>query len=303
MITRHTYGDTIWVDLEAPTREELSAVMDEFNIVEEVEAEIVEPTPYPLFASFPEYAYLILHFPTADLAGGARNQEVDFIVGQKFMVTVRYEVIGSIHNLHKAFEAETLLGVTGSEGSELLERVLRRMYGAMREEMEGVAAKLDRIERDIFAGKERRTVRTISEVARVLLRFDTTLMRHQEPLANFLELLAVPDFFGKSFTRIATRIESERSHVETLVASYRAVAKELRETNDSLLSTSQNETMKIFTGITVALFPLAFVADVFTIPAKDIPLVGSPHDFLLIIVIMLVIEAIVLFLLRFKKWL
>lgn len=303
MTTRHSYGKTLWVDLEAPRREELREVMHEFDIAPEIEEEIVSPTPYPVIAAYPEYAYLILHFPTADLKGGARNQEVDFIVGKNFIITVRYEVIGSIHNLHKVFEAERLLGtITEVEGPALLERIMRRLYGAMRDEMESVAISLDRIERDIFSGKERRTVRTISEVARVLLRFDTSLMRHEEPLADFLEHLSLPAFFGKGFARTAAKIESEREHVETLVASYRAVASELRETNDSLLSTSQNETMKVFTAITVILLPMTLIAGIFGMHTQYEPLMGHPHDFWIVLSIMLGVGLITAVFLRHKKW-
>jgi magnesium transporter len=277
--------------------------MGEFRIATDVEAEIIEPTPYPLVAASDRYVYLILHFPTADLRGGARNQELDFIVGKEFMVTVRYEVISSLHSLHAVFEAERLVGNEAKTGPELLERVFRRMYGAMREEMETLATKLDRIERDIFSGKERRTVRTISETARVLLRFDTSLMRHEEPLANFLEFLSGPALFGKNFAKVARRIESEREHVETLVASYRAVASELRDTNDSLLSTSQNESMKTFTAITVVILPITLVADLFTIPALHVPFLTYEHGFLIIIAIMVVVEAALLLFLKLKKWL
>lgn len=292
-----------WVDLEAPSRDELRAVMDEFEIAHEIEEEIVKPTPYPLFATMPGYAYLILHFPTADLKGGARNQEVDFIVGKKFLITVRYEVIGSINHLHKAFEAEELLGTKQKEdGPALVEHVVRRMYASMREEVEDVALKLDRVERDIFSGKERMTVRTISEIGRVLLRFDTSLVRHAEPLGLFLEALSSTALFGKSFIRIAGRIESERAHAEALVASFRAVAKELRETNDSLLSTSQNETMKAFTAITVILLPLTLIASLFGMHTVHEPIMGMENDFWIIVGLLFVVGLITAIFLKIKKW-
>lgn len=304
MITRHSYGSMKWVDLEAPSRDELREVMREFSIAEEIEEEIVKPTPYPLFASMPGYAYLILHFPTADAKGGARNQEVDFIVGRDFIVTVRYELIGSIQHLHEAYEAEALLHERprGSEGPQVVERVMRRLYGAMREEVESVAEKLDRIERDIFSGKERETVRTISEVGRVLLRFDTALVRHEEQLSLFLEALSSPALFGRAFEKTAARIESERAHAEALVSSFRAVAKELRETNDSLLSTSQDETMKIFTAITVILLPMTLIASIFGMHTHHEPLMGHPNDFWIVMGIMAVIGLLTAFVLKWKKW-
>ncbi len=302
MITRHERNGLIWVDLESPSREELRSVVEEFKIDAQVEEEIISPTPYPLFMASPEYAYLILHFPTADVSGGARNQEIDVIVGKNFVVTARYEVVGCILTLHKAFEAEDLLGIPNDGGgAALVERLLRRLYGAMGEEVERVARALDRIEADIFAGKERKTVRAISEAGRILLRFDTTLSRHSEPLTAFLEELQA-NFFGKKFLKQAHRIEAERAHAASLVASYRAVARELRTTNDSLLSSSQNEVMKIFTTMTVAFLPLTFIAGVFGMHAKYPPILGHQHDFALIIIFMVVVELLLILYLRIKKW-
>lgn len=305
MVTRHTRGKIEWIDLEAPTHEELNAVMTEFNIDSRIEEEIISPTPYPIVIDFPQYLYLILHFPTADPRGGTRNQEVDFIVGKHFVITARYEVIDSIHNLHKVFEAEELLGLpgTGARTDVLVERILRRLYGAIREEIEQVSYVLDRIERNIFSGKERETVRSISEAGRVLLRFDTTLARHTEPLQTFLATLSTPEYFGKNFSEQAAHLIAERDHAAALVSSYRLVATELRITNDSLLSASQNEIIKKLTIAAFIAFPLSLVAAVFGMNVDSTPLIHGSHGFWIILAIMVAAGASFFVFFRFKKWL
>ena len=112
MVTRHKRGKITWVDLESPTHAELDSVMKEFGIDPRVQDEIISPTHYPLVISYPKYEYLILHFPTADPATGTRNQEIDFIIGKQFLITARYEVIETIHSLHRVFEAEDMLGLS-----------------------------------------------------------------------------------------------------------------------------------------------------------------------------------------------
>lgn len=292
----------MWVDLESPSTEELRSVVEEFGIEPRIEDEIISPTPYPLFLSGADHGYLILHFPTTDVSGGARNQEIDIIIGKNFLVTARYEVVASIQALHRAFEAEELLGIpTEGAGAALIERVLRRLYAAMGEETERVARQLDRIEADIFSGKERKTVRSISEAGRVLLRFDTTLARHKEPLSAFLKGLEDPSFFGKKFAVQASHIEAERAHAAALVASYRAVASELRITNDSLLSASQSEVMKTFTAITISFLPLSVLAAIFTIPALHTPIIGSHFDFWVIVLLMILVEIVLLGFLRMRR--
>ena len=307
MITRHVRGKVTWVDLECPTPEELQSVMTEFDIDPRIEEEIVSPTPYPIVVTFPKYIYMILHFPTAEVTGGAKNQEIDFIVGKNFLITARYEVIESIHNLQRVFEAEELIGmpVSDSTASELLERIMRRLYGAIRHETEHVAAILERIERDIFSHREREAVRNISEANRVLLRFDTTLGRHAESLEIFLAELQTPTYFGKSFATNAAHITAHRAHVAALVSSYRAVAAELRQTNDSLLNTSQNEVMKTLTVLTFITFPPVLIAGIFgmNIDAGNMPIVAHPMSFPIVLLLMAFCSSLVFLFFRRKRWL
>ena len=305
MITRHLLGKTTWVDLESPTTDELTSVLKEFSIDERVRDEMNSPTPYPLTVAFPGYVYMIMHFPVSGTDEGARSQEVDFIVGKQFVITTRYEVIDTIHTLHKVVEAEELIGTPSKANrtGELLERILRRLYAAVSDEIEQAGRKLERIETDIFAGKERQTVRTISELARVLLRFDTALARHEEPLTDFLAILGAPGLLGTTFDEHAARIEARRVHTVSLVASLRAVCQELRITNDSLLSSSQNQVMKTLTIMAFVTFPLTLISSMFGMNTEFLPIVGVPGDFWYIIAIMTTLAVGFFLFFRFKKWL
>ena len=303
MIQRHVRGNVTWVDLEAPTTEELSVVMAEFGIDHRVEEEIARPTPYPLTLSTPEYLYLILHFPAVEEQDGTKNQEVDFIVGKNFLITARYEVIDSIHALHKAFEAEELLQQPAETHADvLLERVMTRLYAAIHDEIEREGRGLEKIESAIFSGRERETVRTISHAGRALLRFETALNRHEEPLDEFLASLAVSDFFGKRFADRAARIRAAHDHAAALVANYRAVLRELRITNDSLLSTSQNEVMKTLTIMAVAALPMTLVASVFGMNINEMPLVHQPGGFVKVLILMVGASLLVFLFFKLKRW-
>lgn len=303
MILRHTRGKTVWVDLESPTESEVAQVMAEFEIDERIHQEIATPTPYPLSVSMPGYTYLILHFPVSGSEDGTKSQEVDFIVGKHFIVTVRYETIESLHTLHRVLEAEELLSAGATSVGALLERVLSSLYAAISADIERAGKRLERIERDIFSGKEQAAVRTISESGRILLRFATALSRHKEPLADFLAALATPAFLGMHFEKHAAHIEGRRMHAAALVSSYRAVAKELRITNDSLLSASQNQITKTLTVMAFTAVPLTLIASVFGMNVEDMPIVHGPHAFSIILAIMAGAGVILFTYFKSKRWL
>lgn len=304
MITRHARGAVTWVDLESPSADEIREVMEEFGIDERIEAEIATSSPYPFSIALPGYAYLVLHFPITGSEDGTRTQEVDFIVGKSFLITARYEVIDPLYNLHRVFEAEDMLGTSKKiKTDEILTRVMHSLYEAISNEVEQTGCKLERIERDIFTHKERAAVRKISESARILLRFETALARHKEPLADFLAILSTPTFFGTRFNEHAIRIEAERTHAASLVSSLRAIASELRKTNDSLLTSSQNRIVQILTVFSFVSYAPMLVAAVFTLNATDhMPFVGVPGDFWIVSGFMLLSAFLFLFIARKNKW-
>ena len=304
MLTRHAHGPTTWIDLENPSTEELTLVREEFNIDPRIEEELTKPTPYPIQVSGADYLYLVLHFPTTDPAGGAKSQEVDLIIGKHFLITSRYEAIESIHGLHRVFEAEELLGLPakGVHADVLLERVLQHLYGAISEEAQTIMHRLERIEKDVFSGRERQTVRAISDVGRVLLRFDTTLSRHAELLPYFLRELEHREFFGENFAVRAGHLEALREHVAGVIRSYREVASELRITNDSLLSASQNEVMKTLTVISFAVLPSTLLVSFFQMNIGGIPFQHEAWAFYIVLALAFMISVGFIVFSKKKGW-
>ena len=304
MITRHTRGSVTWIDLESPTNEELESVRKEFAIDARIGNEIASPTPYPAFAAFGNAAFVVLHFPAPKGHVDFKDQEVDLIIGPDFLVTTHYEVVDSLHKLNKMFETEELLGVEGSSRADaVLELVLYRLYDSIRNETARGASTLTKIERHIASGEEHAMVRAIADVSREFLHFENLLTREEQPLQTFLETLHLPAFFGPDFEMRSKRILAERRRVLHMVQTYRATATEIRETNMALLTASQNEIMKTLTIMAFITLPLTLVAALFQMNTHDTPIVGLPHDFWLVILIMLALSGcLALYVIR-KRWL
>lgn len=305
MITRRLFSTATWIDLESPTQEELYKIAEELSIDPHIIDDIEEPTPNPVAMTFDNAAYLVLHFPTSLADTGAKNQEIDFIVGKNFLITVRYEAIPCIYQIHEAFEkeeSEVKQSRKISGADDLLERIIRRVYRGMHDEIDQQAIALDNIERNIFAHKERAMVREISSVASIFLRFEKVIARHEESLEAFLADLMSPAFFGPEFKRRAQNIQSERDHAEAAASNYRDVASDLRTTNDSLLQASQNEATRRFSMLAFFTFPLSLIAAIFTMDTHK-PLVDAPYAFWVIIGMMVIVTLCLLLWFKKKKWL
>lgn len=294
----------MWVDLEQPTEQEIRQVAQEFSISERIETELLAPTPAPLVAGDTAMALLILHFSEHGTNDGeTKNQEIDFIVGNHFIVTVRYEIVASLHHLKKILEAQELVsGHVPITTEVLLEILFAHLYASVRDHTNHTASRLTRVERDMFAGYERTTVRAISGVSREFLHLEAALANQEGPLRRFLAALAQRDFFSAAFPERVERILAERVQVARLVETHRAVTSELRGTNSALLEARQNEIMKTLTVVSFIFLPLELIALIFAMDVPGIPLTRDPNGFWIIMLVMFgIICCMTLFFIR-KRW-
>lgn len=303
MRSLHEHKGLSWLDLESPTREEIHAVMTEFNIKPLVAEELLLPSSKPRAEFFPEYVYLVMHFPALRHSHKNREQEVDFVIGKQFLVTTHYETIDPIHNFSKIFEVNSVLEKSeiGDHAGFIFFAMLKRLYKGVEHELEFIRKDLNTIEEHIFTGGEVLMVEAISRVARDLLNLRQIIEPHREVL-HTLET-GGSAFFGEEFMPYIRALSNEYYKVHNHIMRLTESLHELRETNNSLLSTKQNETMKVFTIMAFVTFPLTLVATIFAMHAQATPIIGHPNDFWIIVGLMALAACIMFAFFKRKKWL
>ncbi|MFA5744820.1 MAG: magnesium transporter CorA family protein [Candidatus Paceibacterota bacterium] len=304
MIFRYDYRDGVWIDLEQPTNEEIRQIAEDFAISELIQKELFSPTPSPLVIDGGTSALLVLHFPAQGAeTGETRNQEVDFVVGSNFIITIRYEIVEPLHHLKKLFETRDLTTRHESITTDILIEILFvHMYAAVHNHARHLSDRLERIEKDMFNGHERATVRDISNVSRAFLHLEALLANQEEPLSRFLGAQTVCDLFDSSFAEHAEHILAERTQAMHLVKTHRAVATEMRETNKALLEARQNEIMKTLTVITFIFVPLQLITFVFGMGVLGTPLQQEPNAFWIITGSMFALGMLLTLFLAKKRW-
>lgn len=303
MISRYNYKDLVWVDLESPTQEEVRSVMEEFGVHPLVAEELLTPTLRPKVDLYPNFIYLILHFPAiTHRHTGGREQEIDFIIGKKFLITTHYDLIDSLHEFSKVFEVNSILEKSniGDHAGYILFYILKELYKMLDRELNHIGRDFNEIEPNIFGGKERDMVTSISHLNRDLLNFRQTIRPHKEVLESFE--LAGAKFFGQDFSYYLRTITGEYFKVSSILDGHRETLMELRNTNDSLLTTKTNDIMKTIAIISFVTFPLSLVAAIFGMNTKILPIVGGDNDFWYIIGIMVTITLTIFAYFKRKRW-
>src|SRR3989338_5849559 len=303
MHTRYEHNGLIWIDLESPSRDEVQDVMDQFGIAPLIAEELLLPTTKPRVEFYPAYAYLVLHFPALRHSHKTREQEIDFIVGHNFLITTHYDTIDPLHKFSKVFEVNSLLDKSnlGNHAGYMLFYMLKKLYQAVEHEVEYIRHDLAFVEEHIFSGHEVKMVTALSRRARDLLSLRQRIEPHREVLRDFEAGGA--HFFGADFAPYVRALSDEYYRVHNHIMRSTDFLHELRETNNSLLSTKENETMRVLTIMALLTFPLALFFAIFDINAKSNPIIGLPYDFWIIVGIVFTIGTSMLMYFRHRKWL
>ncbi|HLD56591.1 MAG TPA: magnesium transporter CorA family protein [Candidatus Omnitrophota bacterium] len=306
MLSKRVQRNLKWIDLECPTSAELRQVMTEYNIHPLVAQELVGPSIRPKVEVYSDFIYLILHFPVIRRKKGRRvveQQEIDFVIGKNFIITSRYDEVDSLYQFSKRFEVNSILdrGEMGDHAGFVFFYMIRMLYDSLSHELDFINDSIRSIEEHIFQGRERAMVVTISEVSRELLDVRRATNLHKEILESFD--VAACRFFGADFAYQTRAIIGEYYKIYNHLESDRDSLNELRETNNSLLNTKQNEIMKTFTILAFVTFPLALAIDIVTIPSESNPLTGHPQAFWIIIFGTLISCIAMFSFFKYKKWL
>jgi len=299
-----TYGKLVWIDLEAPTKDEIRDVMENFSVHPIVAEELMQPTLRPKVDLYDNLIYLILHFPAKGHTNSlGPNQEIDFIIGNDFLISVHYDTIDAIHKFAKVFETNSITHNTdiGDHAGYIFYLLTKKLYSAVEHELEDFDSKMEDIAEKMFAGKEKEMVKEISELSQILIDFKRTMLSHHSVLVS-LERAGIK-FFGSSFIHHFKRIEGEQYKVTSVIEGLQESVKEIRETNNSMLTTKQNEVMKILTIMAFVTFPLSLIASIFGMNTNYLPFIGNPYDFWMVIGLMFILTISFFIFFKKNKWL
>ncbi len=304
MIAKHSIKGVTWIDIDDPSREEIIKLREDFEIPDLVAEELISKTVRAKVDAYGDLVYLILHFPKLDhKRQNASEIEVDFIITKDSVVTVHYEPLPALHRVdeHIASIGPLSNETSGSfHAGHLFFAIVRQLYRSISHELTDMSPMLSLIEKDIFRGKEEVMVHEISSTNRVLLDVRQAIRFHHDMIKSF-EIPAL-SFYGNDYAYYISSLLGEYGKVENILNGHRDILYDLRDTNNSLLTTKTNETMKVLTIMTFIFLPMTLVAGIFGMNT-NFSLIASKKDFLLVLLSMVVIGTIMFLYFKEKRWL
>jgi magnesium transporter len=294
-------NDSVWVDLSAPTEEELGILTEVFHFHQMAVEDAIAERHDPKVEVYDGYFHLILHGIDYHRSKEAfATHDTDFFLGPNYLVTIHDGKTRSVAAVRDICgRTDHILG----EGpGALMHRIVDQMVSNYQPEVDELEEWLDELEADVFDRPRNQLVREILQAKRDI----SSLRRIAGPQKNALNQLArreVPLITQELAHRFRDVFDDlVRLESEALMFQDRATG--ILEAHVSSVSNRLNEVMKVLTVITVIFMPLTLVAGIYGMNMK-LPLVATdqePQPFWWIVGGMVVTVLLMLAFFRRRGW-
>jgi len=290
---------TLWVDLAAPTDDEVRLLSDVFGFHPLAVDDARSALQYPKVEPYPGYLYLVLH--GIDMTKGKSQfgtRDVDFFLGRNYLVTIHDGQSRSIGRLRELCDQhERIL----SEGPvALLHRIVDTMVDNYRPALEELETRLDKLESLAFTGHEQ-IVRQIIRLKRELGMLRRVIMPQRDVIGRLArrEFTAISDEMAFRFRDVYDHMA--RYADEAMLFQDRVTG--IHEINLATVSNRLNRVMKVLTVMSTIFMPLTVLTGMWGMNITIPHLPGGPDaQFWWITGIMTAITAAMLMVFRRLKW-
>jgi len=292
-----------WVNVERPTPIEAAWLEEQFGFHALDFEDVLSRNQRPKIDEYPEYLFIVLHFPVFDKQVGRLNAgELDLFVGPDFIITLPNQALKPVQYLfercrtNEEFREQLFSKGTGYLLYQIVDQSVDYCFPMLRK----IGNKLEQLEEEIFIGRGEEVVRDISNVKQEIINF-RKVIRPQRPVFRDLERTKqryMRDELEVYFDDIVDA--SER--IWDMLENYKEVVGALAETNESVISHRVNDILRVLTSISVIVLPLTLIASIWGMNV-GVPGEGDQADFYVIVGVMLVMFLSMIVYFRRRGWL
>ena len=291
---------TLWIDLEAPTDEELRLLEDPFAFHPLAIEDCLTPEHQPKIEDFGPYLFLI--FRGVDLDPPADRFEtikLAAFLGPNYLITYHRRPMRSV--------AAVLTKYARDEKGDLFRGVDYLLYEILDHMIEFYFPVLERIEHDIeavedriFTADDENTLDAILGLKRRVMEIKRALTPHRELFGRiarneFEEITPQTVVFYRDLYDSTYRLAE-------VADSYRDVLSGTLDAHISMISHRLNEVMKVLTIFATIMLPLTFIAGVYGMNFDFMPELHWRYGYFFVWGIMLAVTGGLLLYFRRRRW-
>jgi magnesium transporter len=275
-------GHYLWLDLTAPSRDELRLIAEEFSLHPLAVEDAAEHSQRPKIEQYDGF-YLMVIFaitrdagPEADDFAGTRVRlhEIDLFIGERYLITVHQEPFPLFEALADRWRQNRRVLDEGI--GVLVYTLLDAVVDAYFPILDGIVDRIEALEEALFAGSEPRRGATETVDVRELFRVKKDLLQMRRVVAPERDSLLVltrqeAHLFDR---RIALYFQDVYDHVLRLtdtIDTYQDLLTNALDSYLAIVSNNLNQVMKTLTALTVILMVPTLIAGIYGMNFEQMP--------------------------------
>ncbi len=288
-----------WVKITNPSQKEVIGIENECNIHPLIIRELIVPTIRPKLDGYHDHMYMVMHVPVFNVKDRKTySREIDIVLTKDAMITVTYDDVLPLEEFwktaHNPQETPTTI-----EAGMFFYRMMNHMLAFSLRQLDHIQENIDTLEDIMFEGHGDEIVKDIYIARRDIIDFRRTLNPQEE---NYIALIEkAPALFGEHLKPFFRNLKHQYTRVWDILDGHKEAIEELYETNESLVSSNINRTMKVFTVLAFITFVPNVFTNIFGMTIEDFPLSKNPNAFWIIMLMTVGSMAIMYIYFKIKK--
>lgn len=301
-LVRADKGLLIWVNLFAPTPEEVTVILEDvFSFHPLAIEDCLAESRYPKIEDYEDYLYLVMHAVAFNKEDQFRTTELDLFIGKSFLVTHHSEPLAMVNSTIERIQKNPVAITRGMD--RLAHYVLDTMVDAYQPVLNDLTKEVGTLEDSVFLARhpEPNVIREFRERKKEL----SDLQQIVRPQRDVVNRLARGEFklirptllpYFRDLLGNLNRIESTAT----------ALSDQLYLTLDVFLnkgSYETNEVIKVLTLMTAITTPTVIIGTWYGQNFKDMPEYDLPYAYYVALGVNLLMTFSLVVWLRRKRWL
>jgi magnesium transporter len=301
-LVRADKGLLIWVDLFAPTPDEVTAVLEDLFAFHPLAIEdCLTLSRYPTIEDYEDYLFLVMHAVAFNKEEQFSTTELNFFIGKSFLVTHHSQPLVTINStIERLKKNPTVI----SRGMDRLAHVLLdTMVDAYQPVLDDFTKEVHALEDEVFDNKksEPTVMKDFRERKREISHFQEIVRPQRDVVTRMArgEFKLIRPVLLPYFRDLL-------SNINRIDAAAHTLNDQLYLTLDVYLNKASyetNEIIKVLTLLTAVTLPAILVSTWYGMNFKDMPEYDFPHAYPVVAGIVIAFTTGMVLWLRKKKWL
>jgi magnesium transporter len=284
--------DCIWIDITAPTKEDVEPLLEEWFRFHELAAEdTMSANTLPKYDSFPRYDFFIFRTIALNIEEhGVDSEKLSCFLGRNFLFTIHKNPLSAVDAIWSRLPQDARLLQSGVDF--VLYSVLDFLVDQHFPLIDQIESRLDEIHELIFSDPTQRLLDELLDFKR-----DLNILRRQSlPQRDLLNQISRGEakFIKPEHLIYFRDLYDHMYRVGEFVADEREIATSTMEAYLSVIANRTNDIMKVLTVFSSIMLPINFIAGIYGMNFDNMPELRWKYGYVWAMGVMSVVAIIML---------